>query len=306
MATYVRSNDDSELLTIPHDSNTLKQIKANLPISDNILDQIIPLPFSKCAILEVIHVGRCRWLSEEAFRLVDFLDLFYLLHNYDIRCNSDLVTVKYYYSLNEIDKIEFLQNNIHNILGKLPCELTDKEVFKYKAVVRYMAKNNININHTYKAATAQTGMSKFLYLTYLIHFVARNGWMDIMQILLDNGADINKRDGMGSTPLYYACHGLYLDLDFIKYLVEHGSEINIEDSHKKRSLIDVVVCSQNTKIIKYFIDCEIDTGVRYKNILPMTVIAKNAPNFETIEYFMRRMKHDQQTFDTIVSRQSTS
>ena len=54
---------------------------------------------------------------------------------------------------------------------------------------------------------------------------ARFNRTDVIQLLLQNGADVNKEDGLGDTPLHYAAYGN--NPEAIALLVDHGASINI-------------------------------------------------------------------------------
>jgi ankyrin repeat protein len=58
-------------------------------------------------------------------------------------------------------------------------------------------------------------------------FIAANGSIELAEILLQHGADINTTDSQKETPLHWA----YLEemIDMIKYLVEHGANAELQN-----------------------------------------------------------------------------
>jgi len=54
---------------------------------------------------------------------------------------------------------------------------------------------------------------------------------------LKQGANINKEDSDGRTPLFISCNKSIINEIVIKYLVEQGVDINKEDNDEKRLLI---------------------------------------------------------------------
>ncbi len=60
----------------PHYSSTLEGLKN--------FGNIISIPFDNKTIEEIINISQSCRLSENAFRLISFLDLIYLLYNYNI------------------------------------------------------------------------------------------------------------------------------------------------------------------------------------------------------------------------------
>jgi len=44
---------------------------------------------------------------------------------------------------------------------------------------------------------------------------------------VENGADVNKEDNNGDTPIFYACENG--NETIVKYLVEHSTDVNKEE-----------------------------------------------------------------------------
>ncbi len=61
-----------------------------------------------------------------------------------------------------------------------------------------------------------------------LHFAAREGDSETVRVLLDHGADINQRDGDGSTALVVAL--LNKHYAFAKFLLDHGADPNVADN----------------------------------------------------------------------------
>ena len=54
----------------------------------------------------------------------------------------------------------------------------------------------------------------------------RSGNENITKYLVENGADINKENKDGKTPLFYSCNIRYANL--VKYLIENNAKVNKE------------------------------------------------------------------------------
>ena len=88
------------LLIIPFHSTTLERFVECLDSGNEI--EIDTSDFSTESIMEVINISHHKHLSEEAFRLVDFLHLHYILYNYDIPLNSHSPSVIELYEIKKI------------------------------------------------------------------------------------------------------------------------------------------------------------------------------------------------------------
>ena len=70
-----------------------------------------------------------------------------------------------------------------------------------------------------------------------LHLLAEKGRVDIMAVLLDNGADIEAKDGHGYTPLFYTFE--YYP-QATKFLIERGADIEARNSNGETPLFYAV------------------------------------------------------------------
>jgi ankyrin repeat protein len=57
----------------------------------------------------------------------------------------------------------------------------------------------------------------------------------VKYLVVEHGADINKENIYGETPLFYACRSG--NKDIVKYLVENGADINKENDINETPII---------------------------------------------------------------------
>ena len=57
-----------------------------------------------------------------------------------------------------------------------------------------------------------------------LHQAASEGHLEVVRLLVENGANVNARDENGRTPLFRAADEGHLDI--VRLLVENGAEVN--------------------------------------------------------------------------------
>ena len=67
-----------------------------------------------------------------------------------------------------------------------------------------------------------------------LHYASCRGHMEIVNLLLNNGANVNAKDYDGRTPLHYASSGSHAEI--VKLLLERGADINAQDDWGDTSL----------------------------------------------------------------------
>ena len=64
-----------------------------------------------------------------------------------------------------------------------------------------------------------------------LHYAAEYGHLEIVELLLANGANVNRRDDDKATPLYFAAVGGFVDV--ARLLLDYGADINARDKAKE-------------------------------------------------------------------------
>jgi len=68
--------------------------------------------------------------------------------------------------------------------------------------------------------------------------------MEVVKILVENGANVNFLTETKSSPLRAACYSGHLNI--VKYLVEHGADINLTNIYNSTCLM---IAAHNSKYL---------------------------------------------------------
>ena len=106
----------------------------------------------------------------------------------------------------------------------------------------------------------------YTYGRTLLHEVAGQGSLDIVELLLHLGADPNARDQSERTPLYFvgnASHGTHL-ADVVHALVRSGANVNAQERLKHCTALHMAARRGNVPVAQALLDCKADREARDK------------------------------------------
>ena len=90
-----------------------------------------------------------------------------------------------------------------------------------------------------------------------------NGQLDEVKAALAQGADANFRGKGGVTPLVAAARNGYLDI--VKYLVEHGAEVDKRDNVREKSALLAAAFKAHYDVAQYLIEHGADVNAQAVN-----------------------------------------
>lgn len=82
---------------------------------------------------------------------------------------------------------------------------------KQEAVVKAIIEKGVNIKSKY-------------FTQPIIHSAAENGWIDIIELLIEKGADIHEKGWHNNTALYYAIVNGHCDV--VEFILSKGGDVN--------------------------------------------------------------------------------
>ena len=84
---------------------------------------------------------------------------------------------------------------------------------------------------------------------------------DILNLLLNAGADVNISDTYGATPLMYAIAEKF-DFEIIQELIKRVININHSDADGLTALMAACIFSDNSDIVLYLLKCGADPKIK--------------------------------------------
>jgi len=86
----------------------------------------------------------------------------------------------------------------------------------------------------------------------LLHHATEGCFINVVKYLIEHGANVNIQDSYGHTPLHNAAACGYLNI--VKYLVESGADVNALDNHNDSTLHHSCYgCEYNIDVVEYLL-----------------------------------------------------
>ncbi|RSL41203.1 hypothetical protein CEP53_012904 [Fusarium sp. AF-6] len=112
----------------------------------------------------------------------------------------------------------------------------------YSYIVRCLLKHGAN-----KEERDEYGWS---LLICAVSILAYHPDSDMIELLLDEGADVEEKDKEGNTPLM---HGAWR-LPTAELLLARGADVNARNKHGVTPLMKAVLCKENTDVVRLFLE----------------------------------------------------
>ena len=239
-------------------------------------------------ILPIIEtlIGDMKIPSQKVFE-----KLFKLGWNVNTPITGEARVVHYIAKAGRVDLLEYVFNlgaDINVVDGFTPlhlaCEKGDLKMAK--KLIELGA--NINI-----AAEASRWDDQFEYeedFIYLgesetvLHLAIFSGERDLIKYLIENGADVNARDGDGVTPLLKAMDG-DLDFEIIELLIKHGADITASNNDGLNA-VHMACLKEDSRFFEYFLTFAPDLNVKTKDGSTMLHYAAKSGNMKVVKLLL--------------------
>ncbi|KAG4095964.1 ankyrin repeat-containing domain protein [Neocallimastix lanati (nom. inval.)] len=211
----------------------------------------------------------------------------------DINCLDENLETPLFYAVKNkyIQLTEYLLENgadVHytNKNGEYPLIVACYErISKKKLVITQMLiDHGADVN---KIANIAKNISYFYEIKYysgtpLIYAIDR-GSFDLVKLLVENGADVNKKNEDNNTPLYYSIYNKKPKI--IEYLLNQGARINEVIGDKNETALFYAIRMCNVTIIRFLINNGADINHKNKDgNIPLSYISSyDKKKFELIE-----------------------
>lgn len=87
----------------------------------------------------------------------------------------------------------------------------------------------------------------------LLHFASKHQQLEIIDLLCSKGSDVNAKDELNRTPLFYAASGRG-NIQTVQTLLNFGANVNSADTYGSTALHRVVCYPENLSILELLID----------------------------------------------------
>ncbi len=108
-------------------------------------------------------------------------------------------------------------------------------------------------------------------LVFLLHYAVDNGYFEIVEYLLQHGADVNLKDINGCTPLQIAVANSDNDIEIVKLLIENGADINAQDENNC-TILDYAFNNNRIEIIKEILKYDNINDINKKKYIDILLI----------------------------------
>ncbi|MDZ7693969.1 MAG: ankyrin repeat domain-containing protein [Balneolaceae bacterium] len=94
-------------------------------------------------------------------------------------------------------------------------------------------------------------------------FASYNGHLDVIRYLVDNGAQLDRKNKEGRTALMFAASGPFPDV--VQYLLEQGADPNRTDMAEGWSPLMYAAAEGNTEVVKILLSHGADPELKDKD-----------------------------------------
>ncbi len=116
----------------------------------------------------------------------------------------------------------------------------------YEEVKNYLDSKDINL---FLNSTNENGFNPLMVLcenyynieNEMMNYIVKEKRINIAQLLIDYGLDVNFQDTMGRTALMLSCY--WLDIDMIKLILKNGASSTLIDN-KGWNVYDIIRCNK--------------------------------------------------------------
>lgn len=166
--------------------------------------------------------------------------------------------------------IDELENGVYKAINNVAkteykkCETNSNPTACHEQIKEEMDKSKYLIGQAYKSAREDF----------------RPYYMNTIKLIVENGADVNKKDSKGRTSIHVAAIlPEKFSIEPLKYLIEKGANVNAQDNKGNTALFSASG-GLNKKAVQLLLDAGADTSIwNYDGLRYDEVIGKNVQNY---------------------------
>lgn len=195
--------------------------------------------------------------------------------------------------------------NLLNIHGHTPLVLAvrNNDIGIVELLIDHGADVNKVLEHPLEEEAISTykwsALHESVFQTSTYYGYQRRINLDIIQLLIDNHANINAKSSDGFTPLMYAC--MQNGSGAGRLLIRAKADVNIVDEVKYTALMFAVYCESNTYLIKDLIEAGADVYAKNKDGESVMDIVKKYQR--RLEFYNNKIAFDNYSIVEIIEEE---
>jgi ankyrin repeat protein len=171
-------------------------------------------------------------------------------------CLSNCSSTKLFNAIDKNDlnlvKKYLNDSNINDFNSKGKTPLMESAINNNYEIADFFIKSGADVNkQSIKLNDEKHLKPSPIFNQTTLMFACKSGNLKIVELLINNKAEINIMDSLGETALFYLCRNTDDNVEILKLLIKNKADINIKGAYYKVAPIDLAKSFNNKKIFNH-------------------------------------------------------